>query len=220
MAALFIRSQRRTDQPVLPMAHLHDKNVQAGLLGGAFGGALLYSTATYIPLWMTEDGRSALVAGVALVPMLAAWAVGSSIGVKLLIRGGMRASVGFGYLVAAVGAVMLALCAHFHASLTSSMASLAVLGIGLGPALSTSIVGPQSVVPWKVRSTVTSGVYVVRMIGGALTIALLDLIGRHAGEQVALIAPVAVVGAVLTLMVSPGPRRNTQVAVDALSAID
>jgi hypothetical protein len=188
---------------VVTWEHLKDRTVQSGLLGGAVAGALLYATAAYVPLWLTSSGHSALVAGFALVPMLAGWALGSSFGVIVLMRGGMRASVGGGFAVSAVGAALLAFVAWSHASLGWALLSLGVFGLGLGPAASTSTIGPQTVVPWASRSAVTSAVYAMRMLGGAVAIALLDLARRSSTAQVMWIAPVAVAGGLLLWALSP-----------------
>lgn len=206
LGGAFFRQQRGSISPVVPWAHLRDRTVQSGLLGGAVSGALLYTTSAYVPLWLTGHGHSALTAGFALVPLLAGWAVGSTFGVIVMMRGGMRASVGGGFCLAAVGAVLLACVAASHASIGWAFASLGVFGLGLGPAASTSTIGPQSVVPWETRAVVTSAVYAMRMLGGAVAIALLDLAQRHSAVQVMLIAPFAVIGGLALWVLAPGGR--------------
>jgi hypothetical protein len=212
LAFAFVREQRRSASPLVPLEHLKDRTVQAGLAGGAVGGALLYATAAYVPLWMAAHGHGALIAGFALVPMLVGWAVGSSLGVIVLMRGGMRASVGGGYLLAAVGAAMLAWVAWTGAPIGWAFASLGLLGLGLGPAASTATIGPQSVVPWRSRSVITSSVYSMRMLGGAVAIALIDLAQAHPAWQVIAIAPIALVGGLALLAGSPGGRLENVVA--------
>ena len=218
LAGAFVRQQRTTRSPVVPLVHLRDRTVQSGLLGGAIAGALLYTTAAYVPLWMTSHGYGALTAGFALVPMLACWAVGSSFGVIVLIRGGMRASVGGGFALAGLGAALLAWTVGIAAPIGWAFAALGVLGLGLGPAASTSTIGPQSVVPWGARSAVTSAVYATRMLGGAVAIALLDLAQGRAAVQVMLIAPIAVVGGLLSLALSPGGAMHEH--VEPIAAIE
>jgi hypothetical protein len=203
LGGFFLRQQRGSAQPLVPLDYLRDRTVQSGLLGGAVAGALLYATAAYVPLWLTNRGYSALVAGFALVPMLAGWTLGSIVGVRIMIHGGMRASVGGGFAIAAVGALLLAAVVGMHEPLGFVFGALAALGIGLGPAASTSIIGPQSVVPWRTRSVVTSAVYSMRMLGGALAIGLLHLWHGTSAAQVMLIAPIAVLGGFVLLAISP-----------------
>ncbi|NOK15289.1 MFS transporter, partial [Corallococcus exercitus] len=90
--ALFVWQQGRTSAPLLPAVLVRDRTVVSGIAGGLFAGALLYTMSAWVPLWMTEQGgHSPIGAGLALVPMLLGWSVGSTFGVKVLVRGGMRA---------------------------------------------------------------------------------------------------------------------------------
>jgi hypothetical protein len=218
VGAIFLREQRRSATPVVPLNYLRDHTVRAGLLGGAVAGALLYGTTTYVPLWMTSHGYSALLAGVALVPMLAGWAIGSVFGVRVLMHGGMRASVGGGFALSAVGAIALTIVVGTHLPIGWAFAALAVLGLGLGPAASTATIGPQSVVPWSARSVVTSAVYSTRMLGGAVAIAILDIWQSSPSLQVMLLAPVGILGGLLLLSLAPGGRMGDEVL--DLAAID
>ena len=208
---IFVREQRRSATPVLPLIYLRDRTVQSGLLGGAVAGGLLYGTTTYVPLWMTSHGYSALLAGVALVPMLVGWAIGSIFGVRVLMQGGMRASVGGGFALSAVGAIALSVVAFAHLPIGWAFAALAVLGLGLGPAASTSIIGPQSVVPWSTRSVVTSAVYAGRMLGGAVAVAVLDIWQSSPSLEVMLLAPLAILGGFLLLSLAPSGRMGEEV---------
>ena len=212
--AILVAHQRGSAESLVPVEYLRDRTVQSGLLGGAVAGALLYSTTAYVPLWMTAHGYSALLAGVALVPMLAGWALGSMFGVRVMIRGGMRASVGGGFALAAVGAMLLAVVVGAHEPILWAFVTLAVLGIGLGPAASTATIGPQSVVPWRARAVVTSAVYSTRMLGGAVAIALLHLWNGSPDVQVMLIAPIALLGGLVLLPLSPAGRMSGTEGLD------
>ena len=214
IGSIFVAHQRRSSEPLLPVEYLRDRTVQSGLLGGAVAGALLYSTTAYVPLWMASHGYSALLAGVALVPMLAGWSLGSMFGVSVMMRGGMRASVGGGFAVASVGAMLLAVVVGAHEPIIWAFVTLAVLGVGLGPAASTATIGPQSVVPWRARAVVTSAVYSTRMLGGAVVIALLHLGHGSPDRQVMLIAPIALLGGLLLLLLSPAGRMSGAEGLD------
>jgi MFS family permease len=206
LGLIFFRGQRTARAPLLPAIYLGDPSVKAGLLGGAVVGAVLYATTAYVPLWLTARGVGPVVAGFALVPLLAGWAVGSSLGVIILLRGGMRWSVGAALVLAGVGAAVLAGIALLGLSVTSAFVALALLGVGLGPAASTSTIGPQSVVPWGARGVVTSAIYATRMMGGAMAIALIDLFRGAQAAQIACIAPLALLGGLVVLAMAPGVR--------------
>jgi hypothetical protein len=216
---LLLRQQRRTDQPLLSSAALADRTVQAGLLGGLVSGGILYTLSAYVPLWMmSHAGRSALGAGVALVPLLGGWAVGSSFGVKLLLRGGLRASAGVGFAVAGIGAGLFGLALSHGWTGAWLYASLGLLGIGLGPAASTCIIAPQVRVPWSQRGAVTGSVYACRMLGGSQAIALVNVL-PGVGWELLLVAAIAVAGAVLVRQLAP-PVVLAEVGVAAAAVAE
>ncbi|HEY6460169.1 MAG TPA: MFS transporter [Polyangiaceae bacterium] len=151
-----------------------DPAVRAGLVGSAFAGGIIYACTAYVPLWVTSERHGdALEAGAALVPLLVGWAFGSSFGVRVLIARGMRATVSGSFAIVVVGAVALVWAASVGGAGGMAMAALAGVGLGIGPAASTSLLGPQTAVPWARRGGVTSAVYAVRMFGGSLSVALL-----------------------------------------------
>lgn len=193
-------------------ASLREPAVRAGLVASLFTGGILYACAAYVPLWMTAQSRGdALTAGAALVPLLVGWACGSSVGVRVLVARGMRASVGGGFAIALVGASALAVAVARGASGVWPMAALAVLGLGLGPAASTSLVGPQSCVPWAHRGAVTSVVYAARSLGGSLVVTVLGAVGGAAHEaavvRFTLVAALALGAVVLAAATAPRALR-------------
>ncbi len=174
-AAAFVVRERATSAPLLSRKLLENDVVRAGLAGGAFTGALLYLCTAYVPLWLTAHAHlDAVAAGAALVPLLAGWAFGSSFGVKVLVRHGMRASVAGGFGIAVAGAIGLALVATLDLPVKWAYLALAVHGLGMGPAASTSLVASQNAAPWNQRGAVTSVIYAARMLGGALAVAAFE----------------------------------------------
>jgi hypothetical protein len=135
--------------------------------------------------------------------LLVGWAVGSALGVKVLLRGGLRASAAGGFAVAAAGTLFLAAALVLGLSDVATFSALAVVGLGLGPAASTSIFAPQQRVPWHQRGAVTSALYANRMLGGSLTIAFLNLAQGHLAVQAFLLVGVPTVGALLLARLAP-----------------
>jgi len=212
----FVRQQRRSTDPLAPPAVLRDPTVRAGLLGGLVSGGVLYTLSAYVPLWMiAHRGHSALGAGVALVPLLTGWALGSSFGVKLLLRGGLRASAGLGFLLAGTGAALFGLALTHGAANGWLYASLGLLGIGLGPAASTCIIASQARVRWEQRGAITSAVYACRMLGGSLAIALVNLLAGSEPRQILLVVGIAAAGALAIERLAPGARDGGRAALAA-----
>lgn len=213
LAVAFALQQRvavRAGHPLIAPALLRRPVVRAGLLASLFAGALLHVCVAYVPLWGVRASGDATRAGLALIPLLAGWAFGSSFGVKILVRRGMRASVGGGFAVALVGAAFLALAILARAPTPLVYAALALLGAGLGPAASTSLVAPQSDVPWPARGAMTSLLYATRTLGGSIAVAALGRASTHGagGSVFGGVLGIAAVAAALALATTPAGARH------------
>ncbi len=191
---------------------LREPTVRAGLVGAGFAGGIIYACTAYVPLWVAGQGRGdALAAGAALVPLLVGWAVGSSFGVRVLIARGMRTTVAGSFAIVLVAAVVLTLAASTGGAGTLAMAALAVVGLGIGPVASTSLLGPQTAVSWEKRGSVTSAVYAVRMFGGSMVVALLGELGGSSRDasvgRFAAVGLLAAGGALTAAMLAPRVLR-------------
>ncbi|WP_394833974.1 MFS transporter [Pendulispora rubella] len=187
-AVMLVREERslRDDAgtpPLLPFAELADPVVRAGAIGSLFAGGLMYAIPAYVPFWFaTERHESAVLAGVALIPFLVAWAVGSALGVKLLVRLGAVAVSRAAISLSGVGTLLVALAARMHAPTWCVFAALGIVGLGLGATANSTLVGPQSRVPWAKRGAVTGFMQVGRTLGGATIVALLALLPSAQGR--------------------------------------
>jgi MFS family permease len=196
--------QRRTLAPIFPAALLPDPVVRAGVAGGVFAGGLLYTCSAYVPLWLAvHEHESALTAGAALMPLLVGWAIGSTFGVLVMVRWGMRVSVAGGFAVATLGAAALCATVVFELPHAAAFAALGLLGLGLGPAASTSLVGPQSHVAWRYRGTITSTMYASRTLGGSLAIATLGSPSATPTSRFIGILVIAVTATVVLAWIAP-----------------
>jgi MFS family permease len=219
-SALLVLHEKRGVAPLLSPPLRREAAVQAGLVAGSLLGGILYGCAAYVPLWVTTQGRgNALAAGATLVPLLTGWALGSAFSVRLLVAFGMRRVMMGGFSVAIGGASTLAFVAATGLPTTWALAALAVLGLGLGPVASTSIIAPQSCVPWSHRAAVTSVMFASRMLGGSVAVAALGALGgeeAHAGTRFAGVALLAGAGVLAMPLVAPRTLRVD--ASDALGA--
>ncbi len=192
-----------------PLEELRHPAVPAGLVANVFAGAILASCSAFVPLWMARGGADPLAAGGALVPLLVGWAFGSSFGVRVLVTHGMRASAGGGFAIGLVGAAAFAAAAALRLPTGVALAALGLLGVGLGPAASTSLVAPQSVVAWEHRGAITSAVYAVRMLGGSLAVAALGSFVDASAARFGGVAILALGGLVATLRLAPAVLHVT-----------
>jgi len=150
---------------------LRDGIVRTGLVTSLAGGALINTALAYIPPFVEHESKGTpFQSGQALIALLLGWALGSAFGVRVLVKRGMHASVGGGFALATIGLTSVAILIGCHAPLRWMLPALFLTGMGLGPALSTSMVAPQARARWLERGMLTSIIYAMRSLGGAMLV--------------------------------------------------
>jgi hypothetical protein len=213
---LLVAQQRSAADPLLAPEHLADPAVRAGAAGSLVAGALMYAPAAYVPLWVAREGHGgALRAGASLIPMLLGWSLGSTLGVPVMVRHGMRASGAGGLCIATLGVTGLTLVAWLHLPIV--WAALAMLGLGLGPCANAFLLGVQSRVGWSARGAVTALIHAARTLGGSMAVAALGGLSDSGAPRFAALAVVTGVGALLAVRFVPAgdvAGRRVTVAVE------
>ncbi len=165
----FALVERRAAEPVLPPALWRERVFAvAGTLSLIVGFAL-FGSVTFLPLYFqTVDAASPSESGLRLVPMMLGVLLTSVGSGQLITRlGRYKAFPVVGTLVMAVGLVLLSRLDVGTSTLVASV-YLLVLGLGLGLVMQVLILAVQNAVPFAVLGAATSGVTLMRGIGGSL----------------------------------------------------
>jgi EmrB/QacA subfamily drug resistance transporter len=175
VAFLFV--ERRAREPVLPLALLRDRVFAvAGTLSLIVGFAL-FGSVTFLPLYFqTVDLASPTEAGLRLVPMMVGVLVMSVASGQVITRTGRyRAFPIAGTVLMTVGLALLSRL-DVGTSNVQAFASLLVLGLGLGSVMQVLVLAVQNAVDYSVLGAATSGVTMLRGIGGSLGTAVFGTI--------------------------------------------
>jgi EmrB/QacA subfamily drug resistance transporter len=176
----FALVERAAAEPVLPPALWRERVFAvAGALSLIVGFAL-FGAVTFLPLYFqTVDAASPSESGLRLVPMMLGVLV-TSIGSGQAISrfGRYKAFPVVGTLVMAVGMLLLSRLDAGTSTLVASV-YLLVLGLGLGLVMQVLVLAVQNAVPFAVLGAATSGVTLMRGIGGSLGTAVFGSIFTH-----------------------------------------
>ncbi|MCL2768649.1 MAG: MFS transporter [Solirubrobacterales bacterium] len=173
----FLFAERRAREPVLPLSLLRDRVFAvAGSLSTIVGFAL-FGAVTFLPLYFqTVDQASPTGAGLRLVPMMAGVLFMSILSGQVISRTGRyRAFPILGTLLMSVGLVLLSRL-DVGTSTAQSALYLLVLGLGLGSTMQVLVLAVQNAVDYSVLGAATSGVTMLRGIGGSLGTAVFGAI--------------------------------------------
>jgi len=177
LIAAFLVAERRAREPVLPLSLLRDRvfAVAGGL--SLIVGFALFGAVTFLPLYFqTVDAASPTSAGLRLVPMMGGLLVTSILSGQLISRlGRYKVFPIVGTLLMSIG---LALLSRLDVGTSSTTAALylLVLGLGLGAVMQVLVLAVQNAVDYSLLGTATSGVTLLRGIGGSLGTAVFGTI--------------------------------------------
>ncbi|MCU0727849.1 MAG: MFS transporter [Planctomycetes bacterium] len=172
----FVRRERRAPHPLFDLSLFRIPVYRAANLSGFFAGAVLLSLSAFLPVYvMNLRGGSAVLSGLVLTPMSFGWVVASVAGGRLLVRSGYRPI--------AIPGLLLLSGATFGLSRLGPETPIAIVallmagcGLGFGFSFTTFLVAVQEEVGPEKRGEATSAVQFFRQIGGALGVAVLEVV--------------------------------------------
>jgi len=177
--------ETRAAEPILPPALWRERVFSSASALSLIVGFALFGAVTFLPLYFqTVDGASPSASGLRLVPMMAGVLVTSiSSGQAISRIGRYKAFPVVGTLVMGFGLFLLSRLAVGTSTFTASL-DLLVLGCGLGLTMQVLVLAVQNAVPYEVLGSATSGVTLMRGIGGSLGTAVFGAIftNRLAGQ--------------------------------------
>jgi EmrB/QacA subfamily drug resistance transporter len=226
LLALFLAQQKRAAEPLLPLSLFRIPLVSLSCAAGFLLSATLFGLTSYLPLYAQGvlDGR-ALDAGRVLMPMAVVWPLGSTLGGRLILRLGYRASVLVGTTLALLGTLSLNILRpgspQWHA-----MPPMAIVGLGMGFSVTGFIIAVQNAVGWEQRGLATGTAQFCRSIGGTVGVGILGAVlnsrVQHLLSGLGLATPGASHSAVDSLLdpaarasLTPTAHHQLQIGLDA-----
>ncbi len=173
----FAQVERRATEAILPPALVRGRvfEVAGGL--SLIVGFAMFGSIIFLPLYFqTVSLDSPTASGLKLLPMMAGLLLTSVVSGQLISRTGRYR--GFPIAGMAITAVGLGLLSQLDISTGTLRASLflLVLGLGLGMTMQVLVLAVQNSVSYEVLGSATSGVTMLRGIGGSLGAAIFGTI--------------------------------------------
>jgi len=168
--------ERRHPEPMIPPALLGDRVVAVAVIAGVVLGGVLFGATSYVPAFVQGAlGGGPADAGAAVIPMGIGWPLASIINGWTLPRWGYRPCAVLGGALLVVGGSGL-LFFDMDTGRGFVMATMFVVGMGMGFSSTTLLIAAQEVVPWNRRGVVTGLVQFSRTIGGAIAVAAMGAV--------------------------------------------
>jgi EmrB/QacA subfamily drug resistance transporter len=175
LLAVFIAIEARVRSPLMPLRLLRKRNIAVSNVVGVLWAAAMFAwfflSALYLQLVL---GYSPLEVGLAFLPanlIMGAFSLGLS--AKLVMRFGIRAPLGTGLLLAAVGLLLFVRAPVDGNFVVDVLPSMILLGFGAGMAFNPVLLAAMSDVEPNESGLASGIVNTSFMMGGALGLAIL-----------------------------------------------
>ncbi|WP_037572015.1 MFS transporter [Phaeacidiphilus oryzae] len=182
LLAGFVAFEARTAHPLLPLRVITDRNRGGVYLSLGTAVIAMFGVFLFLTYYLQAvKGYSPVLTGVAFLPMIAGMITGSTqIGARLLNRVPARLLMGPGFLVAAVGMVLLAQLHTGSSYPALILPAELLLGLGMGsafmPAMSLATLGVQP----QDAGVASAMVNTSQQVGGSIGTALLNTVAANA----------------------------------------
>ena len=176
LLGIFVWVEMRARDPIIPFRLFRDRTVAVSVGAGFLAGIAMFGVISFIPLFAQGSlGMTATKAGSLLTPLMLSWVSMSIIGGRILPRVGYRAMTLTGFVVMAIGFVMLA---SFGTDTPQNRLyiDLVFVGCGLGMTMLTLLIAVQQAVSRSQLGIATSLNQFSRAIGGAFGVAIMGTV--------------------------------------------
>jgi EmrB/QacA subfamily drug resistance transporter len=175
LAWLFVH-ERRTPEPILPIALWRRRIVAVSNLAGFGAAATMMAVTAVLPAFVQGVmGRSPGMAGFVVGVMSVSWTFASITAGRLMIRTSYRMTAAIGAVALVAGSLVLVRLDAASTILVVSSGSL-LIGVAMGFGNTTYLVAIQASVGWHERGIGTGSQMFMRMIGQAVGAAMLGAI--------------------------------------------
>jgi len=179
-AAVFIRTEMRAMEPMLPLHVFKSRNFSLSMVMAFFVGLAMFGVLTFIPLYQqTVQGAGPTVSGLLLTPMMLGSMATSILAGQLVSRTGKyKAFPIAGGAVMAVGMYLLSRIGP-ATTRTDTMVAYVVLGLGMGLLMQLVSLISQNAVELRDMGVASSGRMYFQQIGGSLGVAAFGALFAH-----------------------------------------
>ncbi len=174
-AALFIFTELRTAEPIMPLGIFRNSIVSISMIAIFLTGFGMFGAIIFVPLFFQGVlGASATSSGSFLTPMMLGMVISGAVSGMLLSRAGghYRIQGVIGLAVMSAGMFLLSRLT-VGTSYWEAVADIVLVGLGLGATFPIFTIAVQNAVSYRVMGVATSTTQFVRSMGGTLGLAAL-----------------------------------------------
>ena len=176
----FVMVERQAAEPIMPLGVFTNRNFSLISAVGFLLGFAMFGAINFLPLFQqTVQGASATGSGLLLIPMMgAAMVVSLFVGQRITKTGRYKAFPVVGGLVMVLAMLLLSR-QDAHTTATETGLFIAVLGVGMGFLMQTTMLISQNSVDYADLGVASSAATFFRSIGGSFGVSLFGAVFNH-----------------------------------------
>lgn len=180
LAALFVVTERKASDPLIPMQLFTVRNFVVTTLAGTITGVVMFGVLAYMPTYIQMvHGMTPTKAGLMMIPMMAGMIITATGSGQYVSRTGRYKWFPVVGLCVAATAVGLMGLFDAHDSLVHLGLVLALMGVGLGLTMQILVLIVQNSFPITMVGTATASNNFFRQIGGTAGSAIIGSLFTH-----------------------------------------
>lgn len=210
MLLLFIRTERKSHSPLLPVAMLQHKVFKRSALSAAMGYVALFGLILYLPYFLQlKLHRSASFTGMVMMPMCLAMVAGSMASGMLASRWLKLALMGkIAFCLALVGFVPMLIFGE-SISIPLLIGAVVIVGLGIGINFPVMNMIPQAYFPVAVMGILVSSIEFFQVMGGVVSSSVFGNMLHGSPQWIIILSMVAMaVGFVAMTGINDGEIRR------------
>ncbi|MBI2060315.1 MAG: MFS transporter [Nitrospirae bacterium] len=176
LLVLFVRSERRSASPLIPLGLWRNRIFRAAIFHGFFSAMAMFGSLSFVPLFAQGVMKTtAMQAGQLLTPFILTWVFSSVISARLILSVGYRKVLIAGVALLAVGFLSLR-GMDTRTTKKEVVGSLAVAGTGMGFGFVPMLIAVQSGVVRSELGIATSGIVFFRNVGATIGLSIMGAV--------------------------------------------
>ena len=215
-AGVFVAVERRAAEPIIPLGLFRDSIFNVTTVTAFLFGVSMFGAIFFIPLFMVDVVRtSSTNAGIVITPLMLGWVATSIIAGQIVARTGRYKMLPIVGSFVVVGGFYLLTRLGVHATSTSAIIAMVVLGLGMGMVFQIYLVAMQNSISPKDMGSATASVQFFRSMGATFGVAAFGTVffTRLTSQLVHRIGPAVKRLDVNAIVNTPGGARHLPPAI-------
>ncbi|RCK75171.1 MAG: drug resistance transporter, EmrB/QacA family [Ignavibacteriae bacterium] len=173
---VFIKMEGRFGNPIVSLENYRIKSFGVGNLLAFLSGFAIYGVISFVPLFVQSiQGKSPIMAGLALMPMSLAWSFSSFSSGQIIPHYGNLKMIRIGFLLMIIG-FTLSMFLNYDSTFIFIILFIILIGAGMGFVTPAILVTVQNSVEKKNLGVATSSQMLARTLGGTIGVSIMGSI--------------------------------------------